>query len=62
MREIRKPRRFISGLGFLPMKLRRRLMNRIWIAYQKRDVLQDVVIWKRKRYRTPRGCVGRTAP
>ena len=57
MREIRRPRRFISGLGFLPMKLRHRLMNRIWMSQQKRDVLQDVVIWERKRYRpTPRLC------
>ena len=28
MREIRKPRQFIAGLGFLPFKLRHRLMNR----------------------------------
>ena len=57
MREIRRPRRFISGLGFLPMKLRHRLMNRIWMSQQKRDVLQDVVIWERKRYRPiPRLC------
>ena len=55
MREIRKPRQFIAGLGlrFLPMKLRHRLMNRILSSQQKRDVLQDVVIWERKRYRTP---------
>ena len=53
MREIRRPRRFISGLGFLPMKLRHRLMNRILMSQQKRDVLQDVVIWERKRYRSP---------
>ena len=53
MREIRRPRRFISGLGFLPMKLRHRLMNRILMSQQKRDVLQDVVIWERKQYRSP---------
>ncbi|MCY3664794.1 MAG: Rieske 2Fe-2S domain-containing protein [Gemmatimonadetes bacterium] len=57
LREIRKPRRFITGLGFLPMKLRQRLMNYILLSQQKRDVLQDVVIWERKRYRpTPRLC------
>ncbi|MDE2829454.1 MAG: hypothetical protein OXN20_05000, partial [Gemmatimonadota bacterium] len=57
MREIRKPRRFISGLGFLPMMLRHRLMNRILMSQQKRDVLQDVVIWERKQYRSvPRLC------
>ncbi len=53
LHEIRKPRRFVSGLGFLPSKLRQRLMNRILLAQQKRDVLQDVVIWERKRFRTP---------
>ncbi|MDE2848308.1 MAG: hypothetical protein OXO51_16525, partial [Gemmatimonadota bacterium] len=53
LREIRKPRRFVSGLGFLPSKLRRRLMNQILLTQQKRDVLQDVVIWERKRFRTP---------
>ena len=53
LREIRKPRRFVSGLGFLPMKLRNRLMNRILLSQQERDVLQDVVIWERKQFRTP---------
>ena len=53
MRKIRKPRRFITGLGFVPGKLRQKLMNHIMLSQQKRDVLQDVVIWERKRYRTP---------
>lgn len=53
LREIRKPRRFITGLGFLPMKLRNRLMNQILLSQQKGDVLQDVVIWERKQFRTP---------
>ena len=53
MREIRKPRRFITGLGFVPGKLRQKLMNQIMLSQQKRDVLQDVMIWERKRYRTP---------
>ena len=52
LREIRRPRRFITGLGFLPMKLRGRLMNEILLSQQKRDVLQDVLIWKKKRYRS----------
>ena len=57
LREIRKPRRFISGLGFVPMKLRQRLMKHILLSQQKRKVLQDVAIWERKRYRpTPRLC------
>ena len=52
LREIRRPRRFISGLGFLPMKLRHRLMNRFVMSQQKRDILQDVGIWERKQYRS----------
>ena len=52
-REIRKPRRFIVGLGFLPMKLRHRLMSRLLLLEEKRYVRQDVVIWERKRYRSP---------
>ena len=51
--EIRKPRRFISGLGFLPVKMRRRLMNHILLAQQEQDVLQDVAIWEKKRHRSP---------
>ena len=51
MRELRKPRRLISGLGFLPVKLRTRLMNRILSSSQERDVRQDVTIWGNKRYR-----------
>lgn len=53
LREIRRPRRFISGLGFLPLRLRNRLMNHIMLSNQKQDVLQDVVIWERKQFRTP---------
>ena len=56
-REIRKPRRLISGLGFLPVKLRTRIMNKILISAQEKDVLQDVEIWSRKSYRPhPRLC------
>ena len=46
-----RPKRPIVGMRFLPARLRTRIMNRIIIAAQKRDVLQDVVIWGRKRYR-----------
>ena len=53
LHEIRRPRRFITGLGFLPGKLRQRLMTQVLLSQQKRDVLQDVVIWERKRYRRP---------
>ena len=57
VREIRKPKRFIVGLGFLPVALRTRLMNEIILNGQKADVLQDVLIWAKKRYRSrPRLC------
>ena len=51
VRDIRKPKRPIAGLAFLPEKLRTRIMNRIWVFMQRRDVLQDVAIWGRKKYR-----------
>ena len=57
VREIRKPKRPIMGLRFLPPRLRTRIMNRIMMSVQERDVLQDVVIWGRKRYHSrPRLC------
>ena len=51
VRHLVRPRRPIYGLRFLPLRLRTRIMNRIIMAAEKRDVMQDVVIWKRKRYR-----------
>ncbi len=51
VREIRKPKRLIVGLGFLPPTLRTRLMNKILLAIQGQDVLQDVTIWGRKSYK-----------
>ena len=56
-REIRKPKRMIAGLGFLPVRLRAPIMNK-FIAYnQRKDVLQDVEIWSRKQYiARPRLC------
>lgn len=57
IRELRHPRRAIVGLRFLPVSLRARLMNQIILSVQKQDVLQDVLIWQRKRYRPiPRLC------
>ncbi len=53
VREIRKPGRFLAGLGFLPVPLRHRLMTRFLLSEEKRFVLQDVVIWNRKRYCVP---------
>ena len=51
VRDIRKTKRLIAGLGFLPVKLRTRIMRKILNIMQKRDVLQGVEIWGRARYR-----------
>ncbi len=57
VREIRNPKRLIVGLGFLPLRLRAPLINKFMALQQKEDVLQDVVIWGRKRYTSrPRLC------
>ena len=57
VREIRKPKRLIVGLGFLPPRFRAPLINRFMAQQQKEDVLQDVVIWGRKQYTSrPRLC------
>ena len=57
LHEMRRPKRPIMGLRFLPLALRAKLMNKIMMAAQKRDVLQDVKIWSRKRYQSrPRLC------
>ena len=50
--EIRSPNRWIAGLGFLPVRLRAPIMNRIMAAFERRDVLQDVPIWSTKSYRS----------
>ena len=51
VRQLLEPKRPIVGMRFLPSRLRTRILNRIIFASQKRDVLQDVVIWDRKHYR-----------
>ena len=57
VKEVRKPRRRIAGLGFLPVRMRAPLLNWFMSAVQHRDVLQDVIIWSRKRYISrPRLC------
>ena len=53
VREIRKPGRFVTGLGFVPAPWRHRVMRSFLLSQQKQDVLQDVVIWNRKRFRSP---------
>ena len=50
VREIRNPKRPIVGLRFLPVSLRAPLINRFLVTQQRNDVMQDVVIWSRKRY------------
>ena len=50
VKRLRKPKRAIIGMRFLPPGLRTWVMNKIIIAAQKRDVLSDVVIWDRKQY------------
>ena len=56
-REIHKPGRMNAGMGFLPVRLRGPIMNKIMAFQQRQDVLQDVVIWSRKQYRSrPRLC------
>lgn len=51
--KLRRPGRFIAGLGFLPPGLRQRLMGRFLLSEERRYVLQDVVIWERKRFQSP---------
>ena len=59
VRRMVRPKRPIVGMRFLPSRLRTRIMNRIIMAAQKRDVRQDVVIWGRKRY-LPRPMLSRS--
>ena len=57
IRVLNEPKRPIVGMRFLPPRLRTRLMNEFILSAQKRDVMQDVAIWSRKRYRPrPRLC------
>ena len=57
VREMRKPKRWVAGLRFIPLIWRAKIMNQIIVTAQKRDVLQDVTIWGRKQYRPrPRLC------
>ena len=51
LRELCKPKRPVIGMRFIPVSLRTRLMSKILASVQKHDVLQDVAIWSRKRYR-----------
>ncbi|WP_419848705.1 Rieske 2Fe-2S domain-containing protein [Candidatus Poriferisocius sp.] len=50
--EIREPNRKVAGLGFLPVRLRAPIINKIMAAFEKQDVLQDIPIWSTKQYRS----------
>ncbi len=52
IKELRKPKRAIIGMGFLPVSFRTGLMNRLVLSYHKKEVLDDVRIWRNKRYAT----------
>ena len=57
VREIRKPKRWLAGLGFLPVGLRAPIMNGFTASQQVWEVRQDETIWSRKRYQSrPRLC------
>ena len=57
VRNIRDPKRLRVLLRLVPPGLRAGLVNQFLLTMQKRDVLQDVAIWGRKRYRSrPRLC------
>lgn len=59
VRQLRNPKRLIFGMGFLPLRLRTRIMNKILITAQKHDVMQDVVIWNNQKHRArPKLCSG----
>lgn len=51
VRLLRNPKRPIAGMRFLPVKLRTRILNKILASAQRQDVMQDVVIWRRKTFR-----------
>ena len=50
--EIRNSKRRIASLSFLPVRLRAPMMNWFVAGWQMGDVLQDVIIWSRKRYQS----------
>ena len=52
VKEIKKPKRRLTGLGFLPLRLRAPIMNKFIASYQIQDVKKDVIIWNRKKYRS----------
>lgn len=57
MRQLRNAKGLGLGLRLLPTGLRTRIMNKILIASQEHDVMQDVVIWSNLKHRSrPKLC------
>lgn len=52
VKQLRKPKRAIVGMGFLPVNFRTNLMNRVVLGGHKKEVMDDVCIWRNKRYAT----------
>lgn len=52
-RDVPGPKRFIAGMRFLPMRVRRWVAGRVMLLEEKRYVMQDVAIWERKRFQSP---------
>ena len=51
VRNIHAPKRWVAGMGFLPVRLRTWAMNQFVLTAERRDVMQDVGIWERRQYR-----------
>ena len=60
-RLLRRPKRPVAGMRFLPVRLRTWILNRILVSAQRHDVLQDVAIWRRKSSFPARFSAARTA-
>ena len=48
---VRKPKRLIAGLAFLPLRMRAPIINEFMAFFERRDVQQDIPIWSAKQYR-----------
>ncbi len=51
VRNIRRPKRWVAGLAFLPVRLRTAAMNQFVLTSERSDVMQDVGIWQRRQHR-----------
>ena len=50
MREMRKPKRPIVGLSFVPPRARARIMNKLLLSAELQAIEDDLVIWGSKTY------------